>query len=155
MSDQLFTGVACALGGVAAALFARYAHQIWTVRIPADRHHKWMVDLEMDAIALVRARLHVAELECSMSERIGKMPPEFQSPTFAAAQVGWQIQRAVIAEAKRRGIWNPETLDAVVAVEPLPAEPPPEVRPTNDIASAITTGFRSVGGQLVPFSARR
>ena len=93
--------VGAALMGAAAVVFYIKLRELFLVRMPRDAHRRWTADLQADAEALIRAELHVAELQCQIAERIGKLPDQFIAPAFLASRLGYAIERAVVEEAKR------------------------------------------------------
>lgn len=144
--------VGAALMGAAAVVFYAKARELFLVRMPRDAHRRWTADLQADAEALIRAELHVAELQCQIAERIPRMPENFVAPAFLASRLGYAVERAVVEEAKRRGFYSPEVLADLQRVDALPGQDQPQnERPITLAPTANTASTAWEGGRLVPF----
>lgn len=92
----------------------------------------WAAELERHAFDLCRAHLDAATLQAGLAGLLAKMPTEFQPATFKALALGEALERAVLAEAERRGLVPasgevaPETGDSAPggAVLPFPGPGP-------------------------------
>lgn len=152
-TETAFWSVASIIGTLAAVLLFVKGRELFA-RMPKASLHRWTVDLQADAEALIRAELHVAECHMVIAERIGKMPPDFVAPAFLASRVGYAVERAVVEEAKRRGIWSPETLtdlgkpDAMQGQDEAPPSERVSVAPVFSAAPGRATEWRE--GKLVP-----
>ncbi len=148
--DTIASFVGGGLFAIAAGLLLWKGHALFK-RLPARQHRQFAEDLQMDAEALIRAELHVAELQAQLARKIGEMPAEFSAPALLAVRMGYAVEKAVLAEAVRRGLVS----GAVVADLTAPAEndapreePPPaprgsdKGRPLTEWADGVLVPFR-------------
>lgn len=105
---------------------------------------RWSEDLERDAVDLIHAELLVAECQARLGARVGKMPEDFDRVAFKALGLGAALERAVYAEADRRGL-----VGTIGATEPPPSMPisDRDLKPANG-----PLPFTIVAGQIVPVS---
>lgn len=152
----LWVPIASLLMGVlaysASAMVARVLRR-W--KAPA-RFDEWQDELVVMTHELCEAHLHVAGLQAALLQRLGELPADFQAPVFKAVHLGQAVERAVLAEALRRGLVPPDMGVALVPVaEPAqnaPA-PAPGAPDSGERAPAAPGGMRWEGLRLVP--ARR
>jgi hypothetical protein len=129
---------ALVLGALAgAAMFAALSGARWHLR-RSYNFARWGEDIERDAFDLIHAHLLVAECRLRLAQRIEKLPDDFEHPVFQAAQIGVAIERAVLAEAEKRGLMPSAAKPAVVKEAPAKVE------------SDRSAPFTFVGGHLVP-----
>jgi hypothetical protein len=67
----------------------------------------WQYELETDVLELVRARLYVAACEQRLASFLRELPQEFVPEVFMAARLGYAVERTVLREAEKRGLYDP------------------------------------------------
>lgn len=74
-----------------------------------DRRHvrslgRWQAELEGDARDLIEAHLFVAACHRKLAEKLAEIPDDFHAPVFEALRLGARLEKAVLREARRKGL---------------------------------------------------
>lgn len=68
----------------------------------------WQYELENDVLELVRSRLYTAACEQRLASFLKELPQEFVPEVFMAARIGYAVERTVLREAEKRGLFDPK-----------------------------------------------
>ena len=93
--------------GVIAYVVSYGVHKEFQKKQVKDLAH-WEYELESSLKSLIDAHLNVAHWHRVIDSKIAELPENFEAPIFIAAKLGYSLERAVLREAEKRGIYNPK-----------------------------------------------
>lgn len=73
-------------------------------KIPKDMS-KWHEEVEGACFDVIRARVHVAEVESRLAELVGEVPADFHPALFGAADIASRMEEIMIKKAEAEGKW--------------------------------------------------
>lgn len=164
--EAAFWCVAIVVGAFAAGLGGTWFHTMMGERRKVRGLEAWQRELIFDVQDLIEARLVVARLEGKLAKLSAELPPDFSYPIFMAARLGYVVERQVLREAQRLGLYAPLDDEPAATANGM-SEPPvaaqeanperPDPFSTEAIGGAVSNGPDSVWqeGKLVPFPSRR
>ena len=104
---RLVTFVLCVGLGAAGYFVAHFGRLYFEAKKSRD-FTSWQYEIDRDVTELIQARLHVAACEMRCAALLRNLPTEFVPQVFIAARIGYAVERTVLLEAERRGLYDPK-----------------------------------------------